>query len=193
MPLYCSMTGSTALREAEVQQPMMAATLSLTSSFLAFSAKVGQSEAPSSWMILILRPSTPPIALICSIASFSAWIDPVSEIAMVPVAECRIPTVTSVSVTASPVVLTAEVAGACANDPRGNIVRAGNAAIPISSFRRIGERRPGLFSSDMFTPLLFGRLLVRQALLNLCGARIREIAYTEPQNGDVDFRRSRYA
>ena len=50
------MTGSTALRDAEVQQPMIAATLSLTSSFLAFSAKVGQSLAPSSWMNLILRP-----------------------------------------------------------------------------------------------------------------------------------------
>src|SRR5258705_11958135 len=65
MPLYCSTTGSTALRDAEVQQPMMAATLSLTSSFLAFSAKVGQSLAPSSWMNLILRPRTPPAALIC--------------------------------------------------------------------------------------------------------------------------------
>ena len=43
MPLSCSNTGSTALREADVQQPMTAATLSFTSSFLAFSAKVGQS------------------------------------------------------------------------------------------------------------------------------------------------------
>jgi len=34
------------LRDAEVQQPNTAATLSLTSSFLAFSAKVGQSLAP---------------------------------------------------------------------------------------------------------------------------------------------------
>src|SRR5260370_4403041 len=84
MPLYCSKTGSTALREAEVQQPMTDATLSLTRSFLAFSAKVGQSLAPSSWINLILRPSTPPWALICSMASFSASTDPVSEIAMVP-------------------------------------------------------------------------------------------------------------
>jgi len=37
-----------ALREAEVQQPMTAAHLSLTNSFFAFSAKVGQSLAPSS-------------------------------------------------------------------------------------------------------------------------------------------------
>src|SRR6266436_2854967 len=66
MPLYCSNTGSTALREADVQQPMTAAHLSLTKSFFAFSAKVGQSLAPSSWMNLILRPSTPPAALISS-------------------------------------------------------------------------------------------------------------------------------
>src|ERR1700744_3216193 len=111
MPLYCSNTGSTALRDAEVQQPITAAHLSLTRSFFAFSAKVGQSLAPSSWMNLILRPSTPPCSLIWEIASFSASTDPVSEIAIVPVTEWRMPTVTSVSVTARPVVLTAEVAG----------------------------------------------------------------------------------
>src|SRR5215831_1853631 len=152
MPLYCSNTGSTALREAEVQQPMTDAHLSLTRSFLAFSAKVGQSLAPSSWMNLILRPSTPPAALICSIASFSASTDPVSEIAMVPVTECRMPTVTSVSVTARPVVLTAEVAGTSANDGRGSIEMAGNAAIPISSLRRNGDFRPLFVSSDMSIP-----------------------------------------
>ncbi len=36
------------LRDADVQQPITEAHLSLTSSFLAFSAKVGQSLAPSS-------------------------------------------------------------------------------------------------------------------------------------------------
>src|SRR6266403_4003942 len=166
MPLYCSTTGSTALREAEVQQPMIDATLSLTRSFLAFSAKVGQSLAPSSWMNLILRPSTPPAALICSMASFSAWIEPVSEIAIVPVAECRMPTVTSVSVTANPVVLTAEVAGPAPNDGRGRIEMAGNAAIPISSLRRSGDCRPRLNSSDMSTPFVFEELLDRQGLLS---------------------------
>ena len=168
MPLYCSRTGSTALREAEVQQPMIAATLSLTRSFLAFSAKVGQSLAPSSWMILILRPSTPPASLICAMASFSDSIEPVSEIAMVPVAECRMPTVTSVSVTARPVVLIAEVAGASAKDGRGSMVKAGIAAIPISSLRRNADSSPGFLSSDMFTPLVFEYAL-------LPGSRIAEI------------------
>src|SRR3954468_14049294 len=188
MPLYCSMTGSTALRDAEVQQPMIAETLSLTSNFLAFSAKVGQSLAPSSWMNLILRPSTPPMALICSMASFSASIEPVSEIAMVPVAECRMPTVTSVSVTASPVVLTAEVAGACARDGRGSMVRAGSAAIPISSFRRNADCSPCLFSSDISTPLLFeDAYWPGEDCLFLCSALIRKIAYIAPQNSDVGF------
>src|ERR671936_1779108 len=130
MPLYCSNTGSTALRDAEVQQPMTAAHLSLTRSFFAFSANVGQSLAPSSWMNLILRPSTPPAALICSMASFSASIDPVSEIAIVPVAECRMPTVTSVSVTARPVVLTADVAGAGGQAPPRRQGSAGAGAPP---------------------------------------------------------------
>src|ERR1700692_1365535 len=155
MPLYCSNTGSTALRDAEVQQPITDAHLSLTKSFFAFSAKVGQSLAPSSWMNLILRPSTPPCWLIWSIASFSASTEPVSLIAMVPVTECRMPTVTSVSVTARPVVLTTEVAGASAKDGRESIDMAGKAAIPISSLRRSGDCRPRLISSDMSTPFWF--------------------------------------
>ena len=143
MPLYCSKTGSTALREAEVQQPNTAAHLSLTSSFLAFSAKVGQSLAPSSWMTLICRPSTPPEALICAIASFSASTDPVSEIAIVPVIECRMPTVTVSSVTARPVVSTADVAGA-PNALAGKEARCGQAAaMPLRIWRRVehGHRR----------------------------------------------------
>jgi hypothetical protein len=72
---------------------------------------------------------------------------------MVPVAECRMPTVTSVSVTAKPVVLIAEVAGDCAKDARGSIAMAGTAAIPINSLRRNGDNRPLLASSDMSTPL----------------------------------------
>src|ERR1700691_3111814 len=188
MPLYCSNTGSTALRDADGQQPMTAAHLSLTRSFFAFSANVGQSLAPCSWTTLILRRSTLPVAFICSIASFSASTEPVSLIAMVPVTECRIPTVTSVSVTARPVVLTAEVAGTSAKDGRGSIDMAGNAAIPMSSLRRSGDCRPRLISSDMSTPFVFeDALLVRLGLLKLCSAQIRKIAYIAPQNSDVDF------
>jgi hypothetical protein len=68
-------------------------------------------------------------------------LDPVSEIAMVPVIECRMPTVTSLSVTARPVVLTAEVGGAAQAD-RGISASAGAPASPMSSLRRSGERKP---------------------------------------------------
>src|SRR5271155_1451716 len=150
MPLYCSNTGSTALREAEVQQPITDAHLSLTSSFFAFSAKVGQSLAPSSWMNLILRPSTPPWALIWSMASFSASTEPVSEIAMVPVTEWRMPTVTSVSVPASPVVFTFAVGNCCASAKGGNNAVADKAADPSSKLRRNGDcGSVGRFSEDM--------------------------------------------
>src|SRR5205823_4632358 len=151
MPLYCSNTGSTALREAEVQQPMTAAHLSLTRSFLAFSAKVGQSDAPSSWIYLILRPSTPPAALICSIASFSACTEPVSEIAMVPVTECRMPTVTSLSVTASPVVLTLAVGNSCASAAaEGSKAVAESAAVPYSRLRRVRLGKLGFSGEDIW-------------------------------------------
>ena len=130
------------------------------------------------------------MALICSMASFSASIEPVSEIAIVPVAECRMPQVTSVSVTARPVVLIAEVAGACAKDGRGSMVKAGTAAIPISNFRRNADCNPCFLSSDMSTPFEFEyALLVGQGLLKLCSAQIRKIAYIAPQNSDVDFGR----
>ena len=158
MPLYCSNTGRTALREAEVQQPNTAATLSSTSSLRAFSAKVGQSLAPSSWITSILRPSTPPISLIWAMASFSACTDPVSEIAMVPVVECRMPTFTVLSVTASFVVLTASVGSAWASAPRGRSATAGSAAMPRRSLRRSGDGTPpmilsaSILSEDMKPP-----------------------------------------
>src|SRR5437879_9535695 len=98
------------------------------------------------------------------------------------------PTVTSVSVTASPVVLTAEVAGPAPKDGRESIEMAGRAAMPISSLRRNGDCRPCLVSSDMSTPFLVrGHALVRRGWPELCSAQIREIAYIAPQNSDVGF------
>src|SRR6201994_2073139 len=65
------------------------------------------------------------------------------------------PTVPSVSVTARPVVLTADVAGTSAKEGRGSIDMAGSAAIPINNLRLSGDFRPGLIMSDMSTPCLF--------------------------------------
>src|ERR1700735_1985737 len=193
MPLYCSNTGSTALREADVQQPITAAHLSCTRSFFAFSAKVGQSLAPSSWMNLILRPSTPPSALICSMASFSASTDPVSLIAIVPVTECRMPTVTSVSVTAKPVVFTCAVGGASARANCGIIAAADSAAVPMSSPRRGGGRRlPVIFSEDMrrldsapvkTTIGASGPRSLNRDCVDLLQCSIRRLTYMPTSNG----------
>src|ERR1700722_515078 len=81
-------------------------------------------------------------------ASFSASTEPVSLIAMVPVTECKMPTVTSVSVTASPVVLTAAVAGASARANCGSIADDDKAAAPTRSPRRVGLRRFPVFASE---------------------------------------------
>ena len=70
------------------------------------------------------------------------------------------PTVTSVSVTASPVVLTTEVGGVSAQEERGSKEIAGIAAIPASSLRRSGDFRPRLISSDMNTPFVFEDLVL---------------------------------
>src|SRR5216684_252655 len=170
MPLYCSTTGSTALREAEVQQPMIAATLSLTSSFLAFSAKVGQSLAPSSWMNLILRPRIPPVALICSMASFSASIEPVSEIAIVPVAEWRLPELLQ---------KTGEAAWSRRESPPFPSAACGEMPTAAPVCCRL-TYSPHCCSST--------RDWRGKGLLKLCSAQIRKIAYIAPQNSDVGFR-----
>jgi hypothetical protein len=81
---------------------------------------------------------------------FSASTDPVSLIAIVPVTECKMPTVTSLSVTASPVVFTCAVGGASASANCGSIAVADNVAAPTRSPRRVGVRRfPVSFSEDM--------------------------------------------
>src|SRR5438128_5892604 len=91
-PRYCSKTGSIALRLAEVQPPKTVATLSTVRSFLAFSAKVGQSDAPSSVTTAICLPRTPPALLTSSIARSSAFLTATSLMAMVPLREWRSPT-----------------------------------------------------------------------------------------------------
>ena len=81
-----------ALRLALVQPPKMTSTPSSSSSLRAFSAKVGQSLAPSSTIGSIWRPSTPPLALISSIAINVESRTVVSLMDMVPLSECKMPT-----------------------------------------------------------------------------------------------------
>ena len=85
-------TGSTDLRDTEVQQPKTAATLFTAISSRAFSAKSGQSEAGSTTTASSFLPSRPPF-LFCSSMSISMTsLSVVSEIAMVPDSECSTPT-----------------------------------------------------------------------------------------------------
>src|SRR5438067_267444 len=93
-PFSDSNTGRTAFRLAEVQQPKTVATWSCWMSLRAFSAKVGQSDAPSSMTGTICLPRTPPFALISSIAMISASFTEVSLMDIVPLRECSTPTFT---------------------------------------------------------------------------------------------------
>ena len=84
-------TGSTDLRETEVQQPNTTETLSLAISSLAFSANSGQLEAGSTTTASSFLPSTPPF-LFCSSMSISMTsFSVVSLIAIVPESEWRMP------------------------------------------------------------------------------------------------------
>ena len=91
-PFLLSKMGRTAFLDEDVQQPKTVATPSLSRSLEAFSAKVALDDAPSSTIGTSCFPSTPPAALISSMARISASRTDVSEMAMVPESEWRIPT-----------------------------------------------------------------------------------------------------
>src|ERR1700680_840971 len=85
-------TGSTDLRDTEVQQPNTTATLSLEISSRAFSANNGQFDAGSTTTASSFLPSKPPFLFCCSISISTTSFSVVSLIAMVPDSECRMPT-----------------------------------------------------------------------------------------------------
>ena len=85
-------TGSTDLRDTEVQQPNTAATLSLVISSRAFSANSGQFEAGSTTTASSFLPSRPPFLFCSSISISMTSFSVVSLIAMVPESEWRMPT-----------------------------------------------------------------------------------------------------
>src|SRR5713226_4152328 len=91
MPLSSLNTGSTDLRDTEVQQPNTAATLSLTNSSRAFSANNGQFEAGSTTTGSICLPSSPPLALMSATSISIMSFRMVSLIAIVPDSEWRMP------------------------------------------------------------------------------------------------------
>jgi hypothetical protein len=82
--LVSSNTGSTDLRDTEVQQPNTTATLSCEMSWRAFSANSGQFDAGSTTTASSFLPMTPPLALISSIVISATSLSDVSLIAIVP-------------------------------------------------------------------------------------------------------------
>ena len=92
MPLSSLNTGSTDLRDTEVQQPNTATTLSLVISSRAFSANSGQFDAGSTTTASSFLPSRPPFLFCSSISISMTSFSVVSLIAMVPESECRMPT-----------------------------------------------------------------------------------------------------
>src|SRR6476620_10832470 len=85
-------TGSTDLRDTEVQQPNTTATLSLVMSSRAFSANSGQFDAGSTTTASSFLPSSPPFLFCSSISIRMVSFSVVSLIAMVPDSEWRTPT-----------------------------------------------------------------------------------------------------
>ena len=86
--------GSTALRLEDVQQPKTATTFLSLSSFFACLEKTVVEDRPSSTTGSISNPSTPPAALISSIAKSSVSRSAVSLMAILPVWEWSKPTFT---------------------------------------------------------------------------------------------------
>src|SRR5271163_4495333 len=84
-------TGSTDLRDTEVQQPNTAETLSLLMSSRAFSANSGQFDAGSTTTASTFLPNRPPVLLRSATCINIRSLRIVSLIAIVPDNECRIP------------------------------------------------------------------------------------------------------
>ena len=85
-------TGSTDLRDTEVQQPNTTATLCWEISSRAFSANSGQFEAGSTTTASSFLPSRPPFLFCSSISNSTVSLSVVSLMAIVPDSECRTPT-----------------------------------------------------------------------------------------------------
>src|SRR3569832_2475352 len=85
-------TGSTDLRDTEVQQPNTAATLSFSISSRAFSAKSGQLDAGSTTTASSILPSKPPNKNNTTNRNNNETNNKDTEFAIVPDSECRIPT-----------------------------------------------------------------------------------------------------
>ncbi len=118
-----SNTGSTDLRDTDVQQPNTTETLSCAMSWRAFSAKSGQFDAGSTTTASSFLPITPPLALISSIVMSATSFSDVSEMAIVPESECSTPTlIVSAACAGNPIVMP-PAASAATSVRRMNVLR----------------------------------------------------------------------
>ena len=117
-------TGSTDLRDTDVQQPNTTATLFLAISSRAFSANSGQFEAGSTTTASSFLPLTPPFLFCSSIMNSTVSFSVVSLMAMVPERECRTPTLI--------------VSCACA-DEIAPVTAKANPAVAASHLRAVGR------------------------------------------------------
>ena len=129
-------TGSTDLRDTEVQQPNTAATLSLVMSSRAFSANSGQLEAGSTTTASSFLPSRPPFLFCSSISMSMTSFSVVSLIAMVPESECRMPTL----------IVSWALAGKCRRKAERQARRGGK---PAAGERSLGDRANGCEHRDV--------------------------------------------
>src|SRR6185437_10312901 len=148
-------TGSTDLRDTEVQQPNTTATLSLVKSSRAFSAKSGQFDAGSTTTASTFLPNRPPCLLRSSTIINTVSLSVVSLIAIVPDSECSTP-ILIVSC------CWAEAAAAIPTNAPANIAAR---AIPETSFispsllALRGGRPPGVKEREQDRGQLFTRAL----------------------------------
>src|SRR4051812_47389119 len=89
----------------------------------------------------------PPSALIWAMASFSAWTEPVSLMAIVPVVECRMPTVTLSSSTFRPVVMIFAVGKSAALVVDFSTPGGSNTVAPVASVERSVAAGAAAFSA----------------------------------------------
>ena len=153
MPLYCSNTGSTALRDAESPAAEHGGAVIVHQQLLCLLGK----SWPVAGAVLLDEFYLPAehAALLVDLRDreFFRFHRAGSLIAIVPVTECRMPTVTLSSVTARPVVSIVAVAGPAAIATRGSIAAAGSAASPLRTWRRPEKRLFGA-SSDIGANLM---------------------------------------
>ena len=130
-------TGSTDLRDTEVQQPNTTATFSLVMSSRAFSANSGQFEAGSTTTASSFLPSRPPFLFCSSISISMTSFSVVSLIAMVPESECRMPTL----------MVSCALAGKAAMRPR--------ASPAVAASHRAADGREATEPTDMIIAMSF--------------------------------------